>query len=144
MKRVRGFSLVELMVVLVIAAVLAGIALPAYTHYLERSRRTAAIQGLLEIASRQARYYASTNAYADKLSTLGYASDSVAVPSADAPYYLLSIASMTPAAGEEAAHFSLQAVPQGSQARDSCGSLGYSDLGLRSASADSVAACWAS
>lgn len=51
--RLRGFSLIELMIVLLIIAILAAVAFPAYTSYVVRTNKAAAQQFLLEVANRQ-------------------------------------------------------------------------------------------
>lgn len=51
-----GFTLVELMVVIVIVSVLSAIAIPAFRNYLQRSRTTEAITFLGEIKERQTAY----------------------------------------------------------------------------------------
>ena len=61
--RARGFTLIELMVVVAIIAILATIAYASYTNYVFRSRRTDARQALLQAAALQERYYTNYNAY---------------------------------------------------------------------------------
>jgi type IV pilus assembly protein PilE len=56
---VRGFSLIELMTVVIVIAVLAAIALPAYTDYVRRSRRADAMVELNRIAQAQERWRAN-------------------------------------------------------------------------------------
>ena len=61
--RLAGFSLVELLVVLVIMGVLSGVALPAYTRYVQRGHRTEAMAALLESQHFMERYYSANGQY---------------------------------------------------------------------------------
>lgn len=70
MRKSSGFSMVELMIVVVIIAILAAIAIPSYRSYVVRGNRTEATKDLSDLASRQERYYYSNNAYADTLAGL--------------------------------------------------------------------------
>ena len=56
MKKNHGFTLIELMIVIVIIGVLAAIAVPAYDQYSERAKRNQVQQFMLDIASRQHQY----------------------------------------------------------------------------------------
>ena len=56
MKKIHGFTLIELMIVIVIIGVLAAIAVPAYDQYSERAKRNQVQQFMLDIASRQHQY----------------------------------------------------------------------------------------
>lgn len=56
MKKIHGFTLIELMIVIVIIGILAAIAVPAYDDYSERAKRKQAQQFMLDIASRQHQY----------------------------------------------------------------------------------------
>jgi type IV pilus assembly protein PilE len=63
MLRVRGFTLIELMVVVAIVGILSTIALPAYTDYTRRSRATDGVSGLATWRMRMEQYYQDNNDY---------------------------------------------------------------------------------
>ncbi|HWD15382.1 MAG TPA: prepilin-type N-terminal cleavage/methylation domain-containing protein, partial [Casimicrobiaceae bacterium] len=53
MKRVRGFTLLEVLIVCVIVGVLAAIALPAYQNQVRKGNRSAAQQFMLDVATKE-------------------------------------------------------------------------------------------
>ncbi|MBT6123762.1 MAG: prepilin-type N-terminal cleavage/methylation domain-containing protein [Halieaceae bacterium] len=63
----RGFTLVELMIVVVIVAVLAAVALPAYQDSVRKANRGEAQSYLMEVAQRQQLYFNDARSYATKL-----------------------------------------------------------------------------
>jgi type IV pilus assembly protein PilE len=69
--RGHGFSLVELLVVVVIAGILASIAYPSFTAHLVRANRSAAQSLMLEAAARQERFLLDRRGYTDVLGAGG-------------------------------------------------------------------------
>lgn len=131
----RGFTLVELMIVVAIVAILAAIAFPSYQRQVRKSHRTAAKTTLLDVASREERYYATQNAYTG-LATLAYASSTVSVPSATENYYNVTLTLGTPTNG-----YTATATPQGDQTQDTCGAYSITNLGVQSVTGTD-SNCW--
>ncbi|MFC5580947.1 type IV pilin protein [Rhodanobacter terrae] len=140
MTRARGFTLVELMIVVVIIAILAAIAIPAFGRYAYRAHRVDGQELLLRIANAQERFYATNNHYGS-LSDVGYA----APVNSEKGYY---VATSDVASGSTSAQaFTATATPQNGQVNDVCGSLTINNAGIKtpgpaSASSNSNGSCW--
>jgi type IV pilus assembly protein PilE len=65
MRRVRGFTLLELMVVVTVIAILAGIAITSYTKQIRKSRRAQAVQVLSDLSLRQEKWRTNNAEFAD-------------------------------------------------------------------------------
>ena len=63
-RRILGFSLIELMMVVAIVGILAAVAYPSYMSYTKRSNRSAAQGFMLNIAQRQEQYLLDARVYA--------------------------------------------------------------------------------
>ncbi len=66
----RGFTLIELMIVIAIIGILAAIAIPQFSAYRKRSYNSAAKSDLRNLATAQEAYYTDYNTYLTSLSAL--------------------------------------------------------------------------
>ncbi len=72
----NGFTLIELMITIAIIAVIAGIAMPMYTGYIETARMTEADNNLAAIRLAEAEYFLENNKYFDGADTATISSNS--------------------------------------------------------------------
>ena len=135
LKHHRGFTLIELIMVVAVVGILAAIAFPSYQDSLRKGRRADAKAALLDLAQFTERYYTQNNNYSGvTTATLPY---SQTPTSGTTKYYNLAVASSTTST------FSLTATPiSGSpQASDSCGMLSINEAGVKAASG-TISQCW--
>jgi type IV pilus assembly protein PilE len=131
----RGVTLIELMVVLVIVGILVGIAYPGYQAQMQSTRRATGKAKLLETAQALERCFTRFHAYDDDgceiLDPLG---DGIA---SDGDWYIVT--DSAPATGS----FALVATPQGAQADDTqCANLTLNSANDRGASGPRGDDCW--
>jgi type IV pilus assembly protein PilE len=136
MKQERGFTLLELMIVVAIIAILSAIAIPSYGRYAIRAHRVDGQELLMRIANAQERFYATNNHYG-ALTELGYTDPAVS----EKKYYNVT---MVPAAASTAAQaFTATATPTTAQANDDCKNLTINSAGVRASSGTtSNGSCW--
>lgn len=106
-KSTRGFTLMEVMIVVAIVAILAAIAIPSYQNYVIRSKRGDAMAALLSAAQSVERFKTANNFSYDGV-TLPFTQ--VPADGSATPYYTLAI--NTPNAGE----YTITATPINSMA----------------------------
>src|SRR5665647_1348196 len=124
------------MIVVAVIGILAAVALPSYTQYVLKSHRSSAITGVLDVASREARYYTTNNTYTNSLTALGYASDPMPLIDSSNHYYDLSVTAAN------STSFTVNAAPTGNQMNDTCGIFNYTDLGVKNVSSGTLRECW--
>lgn len=137
MRLQRGFTLMELMVVVAIVGILVGIAVPTYHDSVRKSRRGQAKADLAEAAQAMERYYTMQNTYVGaNLASIGAPTKS---PKDGDAQYTISLNGAPTASA-----FSLQAVPNAStgQDKDKCGTLGITNTGAKTPSDASLKECW--
>lgn len=131
LRQQHGFTLIELMIVVVILGVLLAIAVPTYQGYVENGRRTDGQTALMDTAQRLERCFSTYGTYND--GDCGVADDLPA--ESDQGYYEIDFADGEPTAST----FELEAAPQGVQTSDDCGTLTLSHTGAQGAGEDN---CW--
>ena len=122
----RGFTLIELMLVVAIVGILAAIAYPSYTNYVRKTHRAEITELMSETAQNLERWYSKYGTYA------GFPN-----PSSNAWYTVIL--------GSTATTYTLTATPIAGtlMATDTCGAFTLDNTGLRSSSGTTATAtCW--
>jgi type IV pilus assembly protein PilE len=164
MKKIAGFTLLELLITMAIIGIMASIAYPMYTDKIQKSRRADAQGALTQLAAAMERKFTETNSYCNLAATgggtvTGCTAMSGATRGSDtgAPaffaqkspvdgtekYYDLTISSVT-VSGSVGTAFTLSATPANTQATDKCGTMTLTNTGVRSFTGTGVTAkeCW--
>ena len=151
--RTAGFTLIELMIVVVIATILLSIAIPSYMSQVRESRRTEAKTALLDLAGREESFFSTNGSvYTNSSTSLGYGA---AWTPGNSPngYYTIAVACIAaqgvalgcgdPAAPNGPAYY-LTATPVGTQVKDTqCATFAVDSLGNQYASGTlGNAQCW--
>lgn len=151
MKRsLSGFTLIELMMVVVIIGILAAIAYPSFMDQIRKSRRADAEGALMGFAGAMERHFTQTGSYCDAGgagggSTCGGGANDTGSPSiyatqspldGDTTYYDLTINAAT------ASTYTLRATPTGTQAIDHCGTLTLTNTGQKGITGQDAGYVW--
>lgn len=125
-----GFSLIELMVAVSIAAIVMAIAIPSYTQYVMRGRRAAAQSCLAELSQFMERTYTTNQSYAG-----------AALPGVTCINDLTAFYTFTLNPAPTASTYTIQAavVAGSAQADDMCGDMSVNNVGARTPATDG---CW--
>ena len=136
----RGFTLIELMIVIVIVAILAAITIPGYTSQVRKSRRTEARNALLDAAAREERFFATNNAYSVATSDLGYGAGPWPVNVGSNYYQLSATCTVT----TKCTDYTLTATAISPQDKDTaCATFTLTQTGLQTSTGTATAAtCW--
>lgn len=143
-----GFSLIEVMVVVAVLGILAGIGFPSYQDYVRRGHRSSAQQLIMEIATKQGQYILDARAYTDIIGagTTGLnianrdgwtCTTTSAAPQCSNSYYTLAITVDNAATPPS---FTMTATAIGTQVPD--GNLTYNNTGAKSRLVSGVDKGW--
>lgn len=117
----RGFTLIEIMIVVSIIAILAAIAYPSYVEHVVKTRRASAAGCLQEYAQLLERHFATQMTYVGAPAFNGQCATDLA------QFY-----TFTP--NLAARTFTLTATPSASQSDPKCGALGLNQVGVKTKS----------
>ena len=136
-RKMHGFTLMELMIVVAIVGILAGVAYPAYLESGRRAKRSDGRGALLDAATRLERFYSDNNQYTNDW---GAAPTGANIDStSEKGHYTISIGAL----GANNQSFTLTAAPIAGFVDTKCGSLSLTNAGVQGKSGtDAVEYCW--
>ena len=139
--QMRGFTLIEVMIVVAIVGVLVAVALPSYRNYLIRAARVEAQTELLELASLQEKIFLNSNSYAFSVnnpyngtSVAGSGLGRTSGTTKDGRYTLALVDAAGVAMAAAAQTFVLRATPAAGGTQVGDGTISVSESGRRTCS----------
>jgi type IV pilus assembly protein PilE len=145
-RNIRGFTLIELMIVIAVLGIIAAIAYPSFIGQIQKSRRADAKQSLLDVAAKLEVFYQDHKGYptASNMALLGYTGATFTSPD---KHYTIGFSAVPTATS-----YSIQAIPAGAQVAETgcgagdscCGTFQLNHLGEKTVTGATLPAdrCW--
>jgi type IV pilus assembly protein PilE len=137
MKRMRGVTLIELVIVMLVLSIISTYAVSSYRNYIRRAQRIDAMEELLRVRGVQEKFFVQNNAYADtaQLTALGLIGPS------EHGHFLIDLAAVTKTS------YTIRATATGGQIEDApCRTFTIDERGVRvaktSAGLVNTTTCW--
>ena len=123
-KNMRGVTLIELMIVIVIISILIAIAYPSYQQYVAKAKRNEAKSCLLQIATMQERFYLQNSTYTADMTALGFPVGANFLT--DSTSYVCNVTAASPAAFAATATYQ-----KGDAEAGKCATFSIDGIGLK-------------
>lgn len=145
LRKFAGFTLIELMTVVVVISILVAVAYPSYQDYVRKGKRAEGKAALLKTAQVQERFFTDQNRYATQAElapaygvTAGTIIYSAENPNLTSGAYTITVTPPAPTTS-----FTLTATPNGTFTDPDCGNLTLTSTGVRDRTgAAPMNRCW--
>ncbi|MEH6576692.1 MAG: type IV pilin protein [Amphritea sp.] len=131
-RNTKGFTLIELMIVVAIVGIIAAIAYPSYLNFVREARRSDAMAALLRAQLEQEKFRSNNTTYGTTVASVGV--------SATSPEGFYTIAVVSGSTSGTA--FVVTAAPAGVQVGDDCATFAVDESGPDYSGAYADADCW--
>ena len=139
-RRIKGYSLIELMVIVAVLGIIASIAVPSYRSYMMRAQRADATAALLALRSAQEKFFLQNSRYVTSVADMTAAKPAGLGLGATSEhgYYAITIA-----AGATPNSYVATATAAGGQTADSsCQTFTINESGVRGSGPNGITTCW--
>ena len=133
-----GFTLIEVLIVVVIVGVLLMVAMPSYEDSMQKGRRSDAKSALIDVANRQESFMLDNNTYTTDLTNLGFTESPFV---SEEEHYSVRAATCAAAGIDRCYRIIASARDESPQRKDKCGSFILESGGAKSVSG-SGSDCW--
>lgn len=154
--KIKGFTLIEMMIVVAILGIVSAIAIPSYNEYVRKAKRTDGKEFLIRVAQLQESYYVQNLSYAKDFSTNPGGLGLGAIVESEQGEYSITMdttdsggGACTGLSADSCTTYTLNAAPQGGQINDKCKELTLTNTGVKGlaglsseATAQQIKDCW--